>query len=71
MLKFCICLQLQVRKRREQTRRANLYDQEDILGGVGDGEDGGAGQGGDSSCLDVRTQHGFGLLRIQVKEKVL
>lgn len=49
----------------------DLYDEEDILGWVGDGEDGRARQCGDGRCLDVRTQHRFGLLRVEVKKKVL
>lgn len=50
---------------------SDLYDEEDILGGVGDGEDGRACQRGDGRGLDVRTQHCFGLLRVEVKEEVL
>ena len=49
----------------------DLNDQEDVLRGVGDGEDGGASQRGDGRRLDVRTQHALGLLRVQVKEEVL
>lgn len=41
------------------------------MGGVGDGEDGGASQSGDGGRLNVRPQHAFGLLRVQVKEEVL
>lgn len=50
---------------------SDLDDKEDILGGVGDGEYGRARQCGDGCCLNVRTQHCFRLLRVQVEEKVL
>lgn len=50
---------------------SDLNDEEDILGGVGDGEDGRARQCGDGRRLDVRTQHRLGLLRVEVEEKVL
>ena len=49
----------------------HLDDEEHVLRRVGDGEDGGARQGGDGGRLDVGTQHGLGLLRVQVEEEVL
>lgn len=61
---------LQPRQATEQDGGNHLDDEEDILGGVGDGEYGRAGQRGDGRRLDVRTQHCFRLLGVQVKEKV-
>lgn len=52
-------------------RCSDLNDEEDILGGVGDGEYGRACQCGDGCRLNVRTQHCLCLLRVEVEEKVL
>lgn len=42
----------------------HLDDKEDVLGRVGDGENGGARQCGDRCRLNVRAQHCFCLLRV-------
>lgn len=55
---------------RPESAVTDLDHQEDVLGRVGDGKDGRSGQSGDGGRLDVRPQHAFGLLRVQVEEEV-
>ena len=53
------------------TVRSYLDDQEDVCRGVCDGEDGGAGEGGDGRVGNVGPQQALHLIGVQVKVEIL